>query len=321
VLQDSADNSVASPIRVNDDNTELTGYGQQTDAFVALQGYFSSGSDALPGTGNASGHASLDQQTNFLSIADASTSSNSPQALGYSHQVPSDDLLGADPSAFDPYAFIDGAPLEVILALNALQFPPSTDGSSTPAGPLHSDTTYTPSTPMTDVRLRAVTFQDTGTTPSSTPTTDVYTSAVPEVHLPPVPKVHLPPVPFTDTDTTPSSTPMTDVSPAVPAGDGQTTSQDEGVASAATPTQAKPKRQRAGGGKRGHTTVVDDAVAPEGTRLRRNRVAFNPRERDNAIGDPTPRNDRGSHKYVYFAYLYPLLMIPQESAALMIDDT
>jgi hypothetical protein len=308
---------------------ELTGYGQQTDAFVALQGYFSSGSDALPGTGNASGHASLDQQTNFLSIADASTSSNSPQALGYSHQVPSDTLLDADPSAFDPYAFIDGAPLEVILALNALEFPPSSDGSSTSAGLLHSDTTYTPSIPMTDVRLPVVTFPDTDTTPSSTPTTDVYTSAVPEVHLPPVPavplppvpEVRLPPVPFPDTDTTPSSTPMTDVSPAVPAGDSQTTSQDEGVASAATPTQAKPKRQRAGGGKRGHTTVVDDAVAPEGTRLRRNRVAFNPRERDNAIGDPTPRNDRGSHKYVYFAYLYPLLMIPQESAALMIDDT
>lgn len=57
-----------------------------------------------------------------------------------------------------------------------------------------------------------VIFPDTDTMPSSTPTTDVYTSVVPEIHLPPVP--------FLDTDTTPSSTPMTDVSPAVPAGDG-----------------------------------------------------------------------------------------------------
>lgn len=123
---------------------ELTGYRQQTNAFVALQGYFLSGSDVLPGMGNTSGHASFDQQTNFLSIADASTSSNSLQTLGYSHQVPSDDLLSADPSAFDLYAFIDGAPLKVILALNALEFPPSTDSSSTSVGLLHSDTTYTP---------------------------------------------------------------------------------------------------------------------------------------------------------------------------------
>ncbi|KAG2153811.1 hypothetical protein DEU56DRAFT_951204 [Suillus clintonianus] len=133
------DSTAASPICVNSpgDNAELSGYGQQTrDAVLALQGYILNDSDALPTMGDAlpamcdaSGHASLDLQADFPPIADTSPVSNLPQVFGYSHPVPSDELLDADPSAFDPYAFLDRAPLEVILALNSLEFPLSGDDS------------------------------------------------------------------------------------------------------------------------------------------------------------------------------------------------
>ncbi|KAG1786547.1 uncharacterized protein HD556DRAFT_1449637 [Suillus plorans] len=277
-----------------------------------------SSSDALPDTGNALGHT-LPGTGNAPGHASPAPVSNPLQVFQYSHQVPYDSLLNADPAAFDPYSFINNAPPEVILALKALDFL-SSDGFTFP-DLSHLDTNYIP---ITEVTLPAVPFSNTNITPSLTPTptplwtpmpTPLWTPApTPSLTLVATPSSTPAPTPLLNPVSTPSLTPAptpslnpTPAPSSTPApAPSSTPAPNPSSTPAPNPSQQQQSR-RVGGGKRNHAKMVDssqppDATAPEGSRLHHHHVAFNPRERDNAIGDPIPRNDcrhsenGGSHK-------------------------
>ncbi|KAG2119824.1 uncharacterized protein F5147DRAFT_767293 [Suillus discolor] len=233
------------------ENVGLAGYVQQTrDTIFALQGYFSGTIPDASSITNASPPITDASLTTNASpcIADASA------PLGNVYETPSDPLLNANPSAFDPYPLTTN--LDLMCPFKDLDF---------------TFSTAEPSTRSVDVSID--TFPDLAQSVHFG-TDSIMRLPNPRFHVPIDESINTSP----DLAHSDMAVPLINTSPdlahsdtEMPLTNGETAASDQDE-SVVPPARAHRKSCPVGG----QQSRTKDAAAPEGLRLRRNRVAFNP---------------------------------------------